>query len=219
VTGWDVIRRHGSAAEHHAADVHASDRRALWFAVDRPALVLGSTQRPAVVDAERAAADGVEVVRRRSGGGAVLLVPDEHVWLDVVIGRHDPLWTDDVSASARWLGRVWADALGELGLGEPVVHHGPMRRDRLAELVCFAGLAPGEVTTGGAKVVGISQRRTSEGARFQCVALRRWDPVAYAALLDDGAGDLADELAAVPVAVVDRSPEVVVAAVAAALPD
>jgi hypothetical protein len=29
---------------------------------------------------------------------------------------------------------------------------------------------------GGAKVVGISQRRTRAAARFQCAALARWDP-------------------------------------------
>ena len=55
------------------------------FEVDRPALVLGSTQRAEVVD-ERACADaGVEVVRRRSGGGAVLLEPGAVVWFDVVV--------------------------------------------------------------------------------------------------------------------------------------
>ena len=35
-------------------------------------------------------------------------------------------------------------------------------------LVCFAGVGPGEVLAGGRKLVGISQRRTRAGARFQC---------------------------------------------------
>ena len=43
--------------------------------------------------------------------------------------------------------------------------------------VCFGGLGPGEVTVDGHKLVGISQRRTRDGARFQCVVHRRWDPV------------------------------------------
>ena len=39
---------------------------------------------------------GVAVVRRRSGGGAVLLDPGGVVWVDVVVPRHDPRWDDDV---------------------------------------------------------------------------------------------------------------------------
>jgi lipoate-protein ligase A len=45
-----------------------------------------------------------------------------------------------------------------------------------SRLVCFAGLAPGEVTVGGRKVVGVAQRRTRRHARFQCAVLHRWDP-------------------------------------------
>ena len=46
------------------------------FDVARPALVVGSGQRPDVVaDLDACAAAGVEVVRRRSGGGVVLLEP------------------------------------------------------------------------------------------------------------------------------------------------
>jgi lipoate-protein ligase A len=49
--------------------------------------------------------------------------------------------------------------------------------------VCFAGLGPGEVTVGGRKVVGISQRRRRDGALFQCAALLAWDARATAAAL------------------------------------
>ena len=46
--------------------------------------------------------------------------------------------------------------------------------------ICFAGVGPGEVLIDGAKVVGISQRRTRAGARFQCAVLRTWDPAELA---------------------------------------
>ena len=52
------------------------------------------------VDHRVAGALGVEVVRRRSGGGAVLLLPGEFVWLDLVIPAGDPLWLDDVGQAA-----------------------------------------------------------------------------------------------------------------------
>ena len=49
--------------------------------------------------------------------------------------------------------------------------------------MCFGGLGPGEVTVGGRKVVGISQRRTRAGAVFQCAALVTWDPTPLLDLL------------------------------------
>ncbi|HEX3622368.1 MAG TPA: hypothetical protein VHT97_08645 [Acidimicrobiales bacterium] len=142
-----------------------------------PALVLGSTQpRP---PAPPPGID-IEVVRRRSGGGAVLVEPGRLVWVDVLVPSGDPLWEDDVGRSFGWLGRAWAEALGD---PDAVVHQGPLRPSRWSAMVCFAGLGPGEVTIGGAKVVGMAQRRTRAGALFQCAALRAWDPVPLVALL------------------------------------
>ena len=214
---WRVEHQRTTAAAFHDTELtpRPGERRVVDVAVSVRALVLGSTQRADVVDADAAAAAGLEVVRRRSGGGAVVLVPGEHVWFDVVIARDDPRWTDDVSASSQWLGEAWATALAETTDATPVVHAGAMQRNPLSGLVCFAGLAPGEVTIGGAKAVGISQRRTRDGARFQCVALRRWDPAAYATLLRPVS---VDDLAAVAVAPISASPAALRAAVERALP-
>ncbi|MGH9183074.1 MAG: lipoyl protein ligase domain-containing protein [Acidimicrobiales bacterium] len=148
--------------------------------VDRPALVIGSTQPEGLVDRAAAEAAGVEVVRRRSGGGAVLLVPGEVLWVDVVIPRVDRLWDDDVVRASRWLGRAWAGAVGELGIRAEVGTEAPTTSP-WARRVCFAGVSPGEVTVDGRKLVGVAQRRSRRGARFQCAVLRRWDP---APLLD-----------------------------------
>jgi lipoate-protein ligase A len=134
------------------------------FEVDQPALVLGSTQP--MIDL-----DGIEVVRRRSGGGAVYLEPGGTLWVDVVVPRGDELWDDDVGRATYWLGEAWAAAVG----GGAVVHRGPMVRTEWSDLVCFAGLGPGEVTVDGRKVVGISQRRSRAAARFQCVTYETWD--------------------------------------------
>jgi hypothetical protein len=86
----------------------------------------------------------------------------------------------------HWLGEAWAAALADLGVGG-VVHRGPMVASPWSRLVCFAGLGPGEVTTGEtghkAKVVGMAQRRTRAGARFQCAVPRRWEPNRLLALL------------------------------------
>jgi lipoate-protein ligase A len=211
---WAVHRSTGSAAAFHARALPDPVERAVHvFDVERPALVLGSTQADAVADAGACRAAGVEVVRRRSGGGAVLLDPDDVVWVDVELPRPDPLWVDDVGRAAWWVGEAWVGALGELGVGGLEVHRRSLERGRWGELVCFAGLGPGEVTGGGRKVVGLSQRRSRSGARFQCAVPRRWDPVRLAGLLalPDGqrsalAADLAgvvDPVAAAASVVVD----------------
>jgi len=151
--------------------------RSAWFVeVERPTLVLGSTQPDSSVDRGRADAAGVEVARRRSGGGAVLLRPGETVWVDVLVPAGDPLDEPDVGRAFAWVGRAWAGALADAGVDGATVHEGLPRRTTWSGLVCFAGLGPGEVTVGGAKVVGISQRRTRAGSLFQCGVLVAWRP-------------------------------------------
>lgn len=187
--GWEVEEHLEAPSAFHARPLPEDGRRRAWVCrPDRPALVLGSAQRDDVVDGQACEQAGVEVVRRRSGGGAVLVVPDELLWVDVLIPAGDPLWSPDVGRAFHWLGDVWAAALAGLGVAA-TVHRGPLQRTPWSSLVCFAGLGPGEVCLAGPasegtpKVVGISQRRTRASARFQCAALLRWEPAALGGLL------------------------------------
>jgi lipoate-protein ligase A len=181
---WAVSRETGAAADFHAREVPAPARRTVWcFEPAAPAVILGSTQPEATVDRDACRRAGVDVVRRRSGGGAVLLVPGEVLWVDVVVPAGDPLWRDDIGVATHWLGDAWAAALASSGVTGASVHRGPLVRAPWSDVLCFAGLGPGEVTIDGRKVVGISQRRTRHFARFQCAALLAWDPAALVALL------------------------------------
>jgi lipoate-protein ligase A len=185
--GWSVERRTDTARVVHGPWPAPGQRRhrtvGLCTVVGARALVLGSTQDENVVDTARVAGSGVEVVRRASGGGAVLVGPDAQVWLEVWLPRHDPLWDDDVLRSSWWLGEAWARALDGLGAPGLVVHHGRATRTPWSDLVCFAGLGPGEVTSGTAKVVGVAQRRTRAGARLHSMALLSWEPDSVLTLL------------------------------------
>lgn len=181
---WAWHERHGTAGELHDPTPPAEERRIIEeMVIGAPALVLGSSQSGSDVDAGAAEAAGVSVVRRRSGGGAVLLVPGEHVWLDVWLPRSDPLWVDDVGRAGDWLADVWIEALSSLGMRDLAAHRGPLETTAWSSQVCFAGLGPGEVTSERRKLVGTSQRRTRGWARFQCVVHRRWDAAATFALL------------------------------------
>ena len=83
------------------------------------------------------------------------------------------MWENDIGRSSLWLGELWAKALKEIGI-EGKVHRDGLLKNRFSSQVCFAGLATGEVSVLGKKSIGISQRRTSEGAWFQCAALFSW---------------------------------------------
>jgi hypothetical protein len=217
---WRVERRVGSATElHERALDPGTGRRLEVLEVERPALVLGSTQPESTADPVAVRVTGTEVVRRRSGGGAVLLLPGRSTWIDVTIGRDDPLWSDDVAVAFHWLGRAWADAARRYGVDAEVFTGRPVENP-WSRRVCFAGLGAGEVTVGHRKLVGISQRRTREGARFQCIVHRAWDPVPLLGLLavDDldrayGLAQLADVATGL-----DLPTELVVNALVASLP-
>jgi len=178
-TSWWVEKYKGSAAEFHARPVDDEPDAEVWMlSVSRAALVLGSSQRDDIVDTDACQARGIDIVRRRSGGGAVLLVPGEVLWVDVIVPVGHPRWDNDVARAAWWLGDAWVEALGD-----GAVHREPLCKTRWGSAVCFGALGPGEVSIDGRKVVGISQRRTRSAARFQCAVLGRWDSAEICSLL------------------------------------
>ena len=179
---WRVQEDAGDAGAFHIRPLPSDQRLATFFRVGSPTLVLGSAQRPESVNADAALRQGIDLVRRRSGGGGVLVWPDEFVWLDLEIPATDELWSDDVGRSMWWVGELWKTALADL---EPsaAVHVGRLRRTTWSSDVCFAGVGPGEVLVDDAKLVGISQRRTRLAARFQTMVHLRWRPDVVASLV------------------------------------
>ena len=138
------------------------DREATMHVVrpTRPTLVLGSAQSSEILDAQRLGE--VPLRRRRGGGGLVFLRPDD-LWIDWWIPADDPRWRADVHASSTLAGQWWADALRTFVRGEITVHEGPLEGDVAYRLVCFAGRGPGEVFIDGVKAVGVTQWRVREG--------------------------------------------------------
>lgn len=166
-----VERRSGPPASLVVSPGSPDGRTALLVRPDRRALVLGSAQPDGDADRAACAVAGVEVVRRRSGGGAVLVGPADQVWLDVFVPFDDPLYEPDVSRASWWLGELWVEALAAAGMAGCAVHRGPLVTGPHGRTACFAGLGPGEVTAEGRKLVGISQRRDRRGAWLFSMAL------------------------------------------------
>jgi lipoate-protein ligase A len=171
----------------------------VWqFDIERPAIVLGSRQTSSVLDLDACRRAGVEIAQRRSGGGVVLLVPGATEWVDVIVPATDRRWDDDVRRSMVGIGERWVAALRDVVDGDLTVHRGPFVRSAWSELVCFAGVAPGEVLLDGVKLVGLSQRRTRRGARFQCAVNRRFDDELLIELLADPAPSAVPPVATLP---------------------
>ena len=106
----------------------------------------------------------------RSGGGVVL--GDSLLLLDLALPAEDPLYPDDVTESYRWLGAVWAAALGALGTAARVVDIAAARADAqlldpLLRRVCFGGTSPYEVVVEQRKIVGLAQVRRRTCALIQ----------------------------------------------------
>lgn len=174
--GFEILDAIGPARELVLAREPAPHRRLVFCEVTGKALVLGSTEPAEHADRAGVERLGAEIVRRASGGGAVFVAPRAQVWADAFVPADDPLLRDDVAESALWFGRAWAEAISRLS-GRDVEVTPPCRvRGRWARWLCFSVLGPGEVSDGGVKLVGISQRRTRAGAWFHSMApLRRTD--------------------------------------------
>lgn len=187
--GWVVERREGSAADLHGAWPEPADEAHPRVAVCRvtaAALVLGSTQARADDGLPPSGPGQLSVVRRRGGGGAVLVGPGAQVWVDVWVPRAHPRWDDDVVRAAWWVGEAWACSLRALGVPGTTVARGPSAPGARPD-VCFGAVGAGEVTGGTPprKVVGISQHRRRSGARLSSVAPVRWDPEGTVGALTD----------------------------------
>lgn len=177
-----------AASEGLLAGLAAEPRPAVrWYGAERLALVIGSGQRLHEVDGAAVVAAGATLHKRASGGTAVLFVPG-FLMQDIALPPDHPLYRIDVSESYAWLGAVWAEALGELGVETTLIDVPTARADTrdadpLVRRACFGGRSPYELLAGGRKLVGFSQIRRRAGALFQVGLYTRWPGRELAALL------------------------------------
>ncbi len=131
----------------------------------RPALVLGCSARPDADLAKRAAAAGMDLCVRPSGGGAVLAGP----WLlgaSVVLPANDAFVAASIPGSFRWLGLAHAAWLRDLGIAARAVPAPVAFAGAALRWSCFGSLSYWEVESCGRKIVGLAQSRRRNGVLF-----------------------------------------------------
>lgn len=164
-----MVEQIGTVDELHRLDPFAGDEPVVptvwWCRPVDDAIVLGSRQGEDLLDPAACRRAGLSIVHRRSGGGAVVMRRESMLWIDVVLPPG--VAPDDVRGSMVWIGERWCDVLAPEVDAPLTVHRGDMVRSAWSELVCFAGVGPGEVMSGPDKLVGLSQRRTRRGIRVQ----------------------------------------------------
>jgi lipoate-protein ligase A len=199
--------------------IRASGAPTVRFYGWRPATVSLGYAQPLgdTVDRARCRAMGVGLVRRPTGGSAILHEPPEReVTYSVVAREGDFAGADDVLETYRVLGQGLAVGLGRLGVAADLVPFARGRSDG-SPAFCFRRAGAYEIAVGGRKLVGSAQRRQrgsflqhgsvllgADPARIRAVFPREADPTG-------GMTTLASELG--------RSPgfDVVVEALAAGL--
>ncbi len=126
-----------------------------------PCLSLGHAQPFADVDMERVKSHGWEIVRRMTGGRAILHT-DELTYS--VTGREDDTaLVGGILESYNRIAQALMYAVRELGLPVEMKEHADQPAAKNLNPVCFEVPSTYEITVGGKKLIGSAQARKKEG--------------------------------------------------------
>jgi lipoate-protein ligase A len=149
-----MARDEAIAALHATGATQPTLRLYRW----RPAcLSLGRFQRSGEVDHEACALRGIAIVRRPSGGRA-LLHDDELTYAIIMRDTHPLLGGESILASYRQISLALRNGLRQLGVAAELTS---VDRERRAggSAACFDAPASYELTVGGRKLAGSAQTR------------------------------------------------------------
>lgn len=137
------------------------------------------------VNIDKCRTEGIDVVRRLTGGRAVL--HDAELTYSVVVRENDPLIPATITASYRYFSEGLLAGLNKLGIDArmtiPSAAYGQTKR-RHASAACFDAPSHYEITAQGRKLVGSAQVR-KEGVILQHGSiLLTFNPVLVASLLN-----------------------------------
>lgn len=189
-------QRHIDQSEKLLSSIQPGDAPILYWNVAEPCgLVLGFSQRAAIVNQVALEKFALPVYQRRAGGTAVLVGP-HLLSLDVILPASHPLILHDIVESYRWFGEAWMATLERLGISTrlvpPTEAHALRDRlkqpetadnERLISRACYGTLSSYEVVVGQRKVVGFDMIRRRNGSLLQAGVLLHWETDLLAQLL------------------------------------
>jgi lipoate---protein ligase len=179
---------HIGLSEQLLAATSADEPPTLYWSQAEPAgLVLGFSQKQALLNPAAQITQRMPIYHRRAGGGAVLVGPGL-LGLDVVLPAGHPLVLPDIVESYRWLGEVWVETLRHFGVETRIVTpqeaHGQRAflkqeetgvREAILRRACYGSLSPYEVVAGQRKVVGLDMIRRRAASLLQAGLLLHWE--------------------------------------------
>ncbi len=141
----------------------------LCWQYDRAAIIMGCSQRPDEGQIRRSEEAGLAIIRRRSGGGAVLAGP----WMlsiTVFIPPDHPVAQQNIIEVFSWLEQIWIDSLRACGVPCRGVDQAMIDNSKTIsqqqdlKWACYASLSHGEIVSDdGRKLVGLAQIRKRKG--------------------------------------------------------
>src|SRR5512139_2129938 len=131
------------------------------YAWDPGCLSLGHAQPFADVDVARLKARGWEVVRRLTGGRAILHT--DELTYSVIAPANEPRVAGTVLESYNRLAGALLGAARELGLPVEIEEHAAPAAAQTFNPVCFEVPSSYEITAGGRKLIGSAQARKKDG--------------------------------------------------------
>jgi len=120
------------------------------------AVTIGYNQKFSDFAAETIAAKGYDLVRRPTGGRAILHA--EELTYAVIGSSPSELFGDTLHSTYTKINQALLDFLGELNIGADI-SEGESRTESRG-LVCFRSAGQHEISVNGRKIIGSAQRRT-----------------------------------------------------------
>jgi lipoate-protein ligase A len=154
--GSENMRRDTSLLESCSDDTPVTLRLYTW---SRPTISVGWMQDPAaLLDLSACRDAGVDVVRRPTGGRAILHA--QEITYAVAASLEDERFGSSVRESHAVIGACLAEALARLGVRTEVSRPTPDRERRMLRQPCFTSSGRHELLVCGRKLVGSAQRRS-----------------------------------------------------------
>lgn len=126
-----------------------------------PTLSMGKSQKLDSINTPWCRNHGIDIVRRTTGGQAVLHGQD--ITYSLIGDAHSARFSGGILKIYQTLSQVFFHFFQALGLSPQLQPHSRRQRAEQASQVCFAVPSAFEILVEGKKIIGSAQRQTSQG--------------------------------------------------------